>query len=122
MAMSRFSLPALACACALSLPAAPAPADDLKQQPLVNIGPVSPEPLLTKLRQKVDFDGDKAGQATLAEALQVLARKHDIAFVILEEQFKAKKIGDIMGKKSRVQKLDTKARRPPEAGGRLCWK
>jgi hypothetical protein len=107
--MSRFWLLSLTCACGLALTAAPALARDPKQRPdRINERAAAPEILLTALKQKVDFDGSKIGEQTLTEVLQALAKKHNVTFVIVEDEFKAKRVEDVKEKKARIKQLDTK--------------
>lgn len=99
--MFRLWMPALACAFALATPAVAQRADQLKERS-------GPSEIMAKaLNRKVDFDGSKIGEMPLTEVLQKLATKHDITFIILEQEFKAKKI-DIKAKKSHFKRLDTK--------------
>jgi hypothetical protein len=94
-------MPVLACAFALTTPAVAQQADQFKERP-------GPSEIMAKaLNRKVDFDGSKIGEMPLTEVLKKLAAKHDITFVILEQEFKAKKI-DIRVKKSHLVRLDTK--------------
>lgn len=109
--MSRFWMPALVCAFALT--ATPTFAKDAKQtadaiKETFGAPKFDPSAMLDLLSKQVKIDGNKIGELTLVEGLQTLAKKHNVTFVIMEEEFKAKKINDIRDKKSRVQKLDTK--------------
>jgi hypothetical protein len=84
--MTRFSLPALACACALTLAATPAPADELKAAPEKS-DPVGG--ILTALEREVQLkDGSNINDIPLFEILMELSKKHNLTFVINEESFK----------------------------------
>jgi hypothetical protein len=107
--MSRCCVLVLVCACGLALGVTPALAREPKQRAdQIKMGPDPPEILAAALKQKVEFDGQKIGALALADVLRALVKKHDITFVILEEEFKAQKRGDIKDKKSPIKHLDTK--------------
>jgi hypothetical protein len=111
--MFRFCALMLACTCGLALGAGPARAKEPKQRAdQITEVPDPPELLLPAMldalhKQKVEIDGSKIGAESLTAVLQKLAKKHNITFVILEDEFKARKIADIRDQKSRVKQLDT---------------
>jgi hypothetical protein len=81
--MSRFSLPALACACALSFTLSPACAGD----PAPLKAPDSTAALLARLKQPVKIDA--TGETLLPELCDYLLKKYEVAVVVNEEQLKA---------------------------------
>ena len=107
--MSRYARLAVTVLCALALVAVPIFANGPEQRADPNRAVPEPSAALAKaLGQTVDFDGSKVGDVTLSEGLKSLASKHNISFAIMEDEFKAEKVADIKGTKSRVKQLDTK--------------
>jgi hypothetical protein len=84
--MSRFSLPALACACALTLGVTPGRADELKASP-EKTDQVAV--ILATLETEVQLkEGINVNDIPLFELLQELSKKHNVTFIIMEEYFK----------------------------------
>jgi hypothetical protein len=83
--MSRFSLPALACACALTL-AAPALADDAKPAKKAD----ATERILDALAGEFSLkEGTNVADVPFFELLQELHNRHDLTFVIDDDAFAA---------------------------------
>ncbi|QJW96952.1 hypothetical protein [Frigoriglobus tundricola] len=118
--MSRYARLAVTAVWGLALTAVPTPAQGPNQRAdEIRTVPDSPEILAAALNQTVDLDGSKIGDLTLTEGLKALATKHNVTFVIMEEEFKEKKVADIKGAKSRVKQLDTNGL--PVAGCLDAW-
>jgi hypothetical protein len=92
--MSRFSLPALACACVMALVVSPpAPADQAKTVPASSDRTAE---ILNTLDREVQWkDGINLSDIPLLELLQLLSKQHDVPFLINEESFKAIGIPDL---------------------------
>jgi hypothetical protein len=84
--MTRFSLPALACACALTLAAGPARADEKAAPAKDDLPSLIQSILENEVRVR---DGGNLNDIPLVEVVADLSKRHNLNFVINEESFKA---------------------------------
>lgn len=99
--MSRLWMPALVCACVLTLTALPAPADETKPPAAMKGDAVAA--ILTTLENEMQIkEGSNINDIPLFELLQELAKKHNLTFIINEESFRAANMPNIKEDKPRL--------------------